>query len=201
MGKGPEQLSPNPTKELSAAQIKALERRGYRIMNLDGRSLRDCGNEVELWSRNNYQNPSRFNEFYDRPSLPGQIAIRVKDFPLPKTGELTLEEQLKVLEDYSTDIARKIPGVKAVMGSSSDYVQIAIAYFKKTGQRLLGWNGREDPIFPSLVRTSDTIVGYSATQLNNISVGYFDNNTMEITEYKPEDRLSLVKIAPIVVPA
>lgn len=77
-------------------------------------------------------------------SLIGDVAIdpRPDTFFLPKSNNLTLNQQLELTAEYSYKLQRKLQtdAIEAILGQAPDYTALAFAHLDATDERLFGEN-------------------------------------------------------------
>jgi len=80
-------------------------------------------------------------EFEAVTSMVGQVAFYPdpRRFFIPESNNRSLEEQLKMIEEYGKDLRQRLDlpdNIQAVMGHVPDYTQLAFTYLEKTGEYL-----------------------------------------------------------------
>ncbi len=104
----------------SDEQRKSLEMHGLQIFGLHGESIASLKTKNEpFWS--NWHDGLKMEFTCSRMS---EVAIMVDNLFLPKSNNLTVFDQLLLVNKYSQEISKKIPGVHAVMGSAMDYLEL-----------------------------------------------------------------------------
>lgn len=172
----------------SSEQRKELERQGRVIVELTGQSikrLREQGRK--FWSSWHSEHP----DFESRTSRLSEVAINPSELFLPGSNGKTLQEQEKMIADFSKKLGRKVGGVMAIMGEAADYVDLAFAYFDKTGKYLFGEKYNYD-----YARTKTPSVGSSVAL-----VGSFRRDSgLGVSDWFRGDGDDLVWAVPLVVP-
>lgn len=176
-------------RRFSAATGQALEKEGYLIYELTGRSigsLKEAGFPFQsTWHKD-------YPDLENLGSSKTEVAVNPEKLVLPKSNNKTLKEHEKMMGEFNLMLVRKIPGVKAVIGQTPDYGELVFLHFDKTGQRLFG----EKQDF-SFARTK-TLVGGGNAVVGNFSVEY----GLEVFRCRdPKDRRAGIWLAPLVVPA
>jgi hypothetical protein len=180
-----------PTGEtiFTSKQKEMLEQKGYVIYELTGQSiasLRDSGHM--FWS--NWHKGLPFEHI---TSLKTEVAVDPKEIFLKKSNFHTLEEQLRMVEDFNTQIGMEIPGTIAIIGSAADYADLTFAHYELTGCWLFEQNHEKE----SFTRTT-TPIGESDGAL----VGDFSAFGLGIASRPQEDNEYLqFGVAPLIIPA
>ena len=176
-------------RRFSAATRKALEKEGYIIYELNGRSigsLKEAGFTFQsIWHKDH-------PDVENLGSSKGEVAINPEKLVLAKSNNKGLKEQEKMVGEFGLELVRKIPGVQAIIGEGPDYVELVFLHFDKTSERLFG--EKHDYSF---TRTK-TPVGSGSVAVGNFSVKL----GLEVFLCRdPEDLRVGIWIAPLVVPA
>lgn len=112
--------------DLQKVQIAAL---GYSIFELHGESVNSLkGKGMSFWSRWHED-----KDFEMKVGRLGDVAINTKNLFLPHSGGRSIFEQLKIVNNFNNEINQKIPGVRAVIGTAFDYIDLEFQYQKTTG--------------------------------------------------------------------
>lgn len=111
----------------SAEQVKALERNGYTVYALTGKTFREIRQHddvLHISVRNRYDLP----QLLDLRALKGQVAMRNgPKAPLNKYGDWKKQnEHDELIKAHAKEIEKKIPGVTAIAGTLSDYAELAL---------------------------------------------------------------------------
>ena len=177
---------PQQAGRFSEKARKALEEKGFIILELTGQSiktLRDAGNKISsTWYKD-------YHEFEGHTSSLSQVAILPELF-LRDSNNKTFAEQEKLVAEFSKNL--NIRGVKAIIGDTADYVELAFSDPEKTGGPLFGEK-----------------FGYNYTRIRNKTTG---NNDAYVGRLDPEDGLHVINgdrdarheflfVAPILVAA
>lgn len=107
----------------SPEQREALEKEGYVIYELTGKTIEDLRGVV-----GNYHQPMWLQ--YDPidksvKSKTSEVAINPEKLFLPESDNKRFTEQKSLVAEFSEDISTKIPGVEAIIGEAPDYVELA----------------------------------------------------------------------------
>jgi len=183
----PESLS--TIKEFSPETKEALEKEGYLIYSLTGKSIKDLKKEgMKFWSTWHEKYP----DFETKPSIYSEVAFNPKHLFLPNSNNKTLAQQEKFVECFSQKLGQKIKGVKAIIGEAPDYVELTFNHLKRTSERLFGKNYNYD-----YSRAKTPTVG------SNVAVvGYFSAALgLDVDYWFHGESHGDVWIAPLVVPA
>lgn len=171
-----------------SSQTRALEKEGYLVYELSGQSIRsfkEAGRPFQSTWHKDYPHLENLT------SSKTEFAIDPQKLVLPKSNNKTLKEQEEMVREFSLRLARKIPGVEAIIGESPDYVELVFLHLDKTGQRLFG-----EKYDYSFTRTK-TPVDSSSIAVGNFQAEY----GLEVFRCRSdEDRRVGVWIAPLVVP-
>ena len=171
----------------SSEQRIELEKRGFQIFELRGESVASLKmNGVGFWS--NWHNGL---EIENERCKASEVAINVDDLFLPGSGGLTLQGQQEMTKKYSQSLSQIIPGVKAIIGTALDYLDLDCGYTSKTNMSFFRRAGSYD-------NTSTTTIGPGE---NYLYVGRSFNG-LPLVAYRPgKTSNSDVRVLPIIVPA
>lgn len=175
-------------RRFSAVTRKVLEKEGYIIYELDGRAIRSFNQAGRPFYSTWYKD---YPDLENLPSRKGEVAINPEELVIPKSNNKTLKEHEEMVREFGLMLARKIPGVQAVIGQAPDYVELAFLHFDKTGKRLFG--EKYDYGFArtkTLVGKGNAVVGNFSAQLG-----------LEVFRCRdPQDRRAGIWLAPLIVP-
>ena len=175
-------------RRFSDTTRKALEKEGYIIYELNGRTIRSFNEAGRPFYSTWYKD---YPVLANLPSRKGEAAINPEKLVIPKSNNTTLKEHEKMVGEFGLKLARKIPGVKAIIGQAPDYVGLVFLHFDKTGKRLFG-----EKYDYGFARTK-TLVGSGNAVVGNFSVEL----GLEVFRCRdPEDRRAGIWLAPLVVP-
>lgn len=178
----------------SPEQRKRLEDLGYVILSLRGEKTINIINKNPHWSFG--KGGIQINEVPSNwHSQKGEVAI-AKSTKFIGTPNKTLKEHVLDINFFSTTIAKTVPGVKAIMGTAGDYVELASAYEEKTFESLF--------VAPSVFAMTGSVFKPPSFMIDQVAcVGRFDlyPNQVAIAIQDPTDRTENVFSLPIVVPA
>jgi hypothetical protein len=179
-----------PTGEtiFTSEQKDALERKGYVIYELTGQSIASLRKSDHMfWSKWHKGLP-----FEQITSLKTEVAVDPKEIFLKKSNFHTLEEQRRMVEDFSMQIGMEIPGTTAIIGSAADYAELTFAHYELTGCWLFEQNHEKESFTrttTSLKNSEGILVGdYSAFGLDCVPCPQKDNTYLQIG------------IAPLIIP-
>lgn len=114
-------LNGNPA-EFTEIQRDLLQSNGYKIFRLRGETISQliAGGSpfASVWHRG--------LEIEMEHSKQTEVALKTDDPFMPNTGSRPFFEQRILLEKYNDELANKFPGMKAVIGSAADYVELDI---------------------------------------------------------------------------
>lgn len=175
-------------RRFSAATRKALEKEGYVIYELNGRTIRSFNEAGRPFYSTWYKD---YPDLENLPSRKGEVAINPEELVIPKSNNKTLNEHAKMVGEFGLRLVSKIPGVQAVIGQAPDYVELVFLHFDKTGTRLFG-----EKYDYGFARTK-TLVGGGNAVVGNFSVEL----GLEVFRCRdPQDRRAGIWLAPLVVP-
>lgn len=165
----------------------ALEAQGASIYLLTGQSIRDLREAEGLFGLTCSEVPW----LETLPSRLSEVAMYPSELFLTDSNKKPMSEQLNMLERFGRDLARTIPGATVVLGSVSDYVELAFGYLNATGKFLFG-NASEY----GFTRTA-TFTG----SLNGAVVGKFSfDRNLTVRSFQRDDGLASIWVAPLIVP-
>lgn len=167
-----------------------LKKEGYLVYQLTGqsiKSLREAGKPFwSTWHRD-------YPDFENLTSRLSEVAINPdpKKFFLPKSNNKTLTEQERMIEDYSKQLAKKVVGVKAILGEAPDYAELAFAHLDAIGEYLFGKKYNYDYTRTKTITTSPSVAG----------IGDFDAGSgLSVDYWNGDDSNSSLWAVPLVVP-
>lgn len=185
--------SPIQVDRFSEEALEALEFNGYRVYELTGQSvasLRKRGKKfhtTQLFE----QSPSLIT----LTSRNSEIAIKPSRLFLPKSARF-FEDQVRMVDKYSKEVSKKMPGVKAVIGELPDYIELAYAHLDLTGNHNIN---TEKP--DVLVRTNTNISSSIASETACMSFEIDKIRGIYITERSRFERGGFTQVAPLLIPS
>jgi hypothetical protein len=184
------ETTPVEARRFSDEARAALEsaKEGYRIVTLTGQSIACLrAGDRKFWS--DWHN--KYPEFEALISMQSEVAIKPDQLFIPESNNKTLAQQEEMINKFSQELGKRIPGVDAIMGSAPDYSDLAFAYLDKHGEYLFG-----KKYGYSYARTNTPTVGTHVAL-----VGHFDRAHGLHVAYWYRDRGSgNMLAAPLVVP-
>lgn len=188
----PKSETPAEVKRFDPESRKALTKEGHTIYQIGGQSiaiLRDAGRP--FWSTWHKDYP----DFEALTSRYSEVAINPNPdkFFLPKSNNVTTDEQLEMIAEYSRKLQRRLKDqtFEAIMGQAPDYVELAFSHLDATGDRLFG-----EKYDYNYARTQTPTVG-----TNVAYVGYFHaDGGLDVRHWRRDRRDSGVFASPLVVP-
>jgi len=175
-------------KRFSAEQKEALEKQGFAIYGLTGqsmKSLRDNGHK--FWSTWHKDYP----DFEALGSMRSEVAINPSKLFLPKSNNKTLAQQEDMVEKFSQELGKKVPGVKAIIGQAPDYVELAFTHLDSTKEYLFGAKDNYDYARTKTPTSSSRVA----------SVGHFlAADGLPVDDWRRGSGDDRVHAAPLVVP-
>lgn len=124
-------------KRFSPEQKNALKKEGYVIYKLTGKSIKDLREAGNLFD-SVWQPTYPSFEFETLRSRKSEVAINPNYLFFPNSSDKTYLEQESLVTKVNKDISAKIPGIEAIIGEVSDYVELA--FLDPTDKRLYGNN-------------------------------------------------------------
>jgi len=167
---------------------RALRKEGFLIYPLTGQSMkssREAGEKfLTTWHK-------AYPDFEALTSRLNQLAINPQNLFLPDSNKKTLSKQEEMVAVFSQEISRRIKGVRAIIGEAPDYIELAFAHLKETGEYLFGKKYNYD-----YARTKTLINDSEA-----VNVGRFSHKFgLQIIRLRPNHRFKFVWAVPILVP-
>lgn len=181
--------APVEVKKFSIEQREALKKEGYLIYVLTGQSiktLRDSGRR--FWSTWNKQ----FPDLEALGSMQSEVAIDPDRLFLPGSNNKTLKQQEDMVEEFSQELGKKVPGVKAIIGQVPDYVELAFRHLDATKNYLFGTKYNYD-----YTRTKTPTGGSHVAEVGSFSADY----GLDVDYWYADLGSRYVRAAPLVVPA
>lgn len=126
------------------------------------------------------------------PSGWREVAIKPPEFYLPNSNNLSLDGQKELVLEYSRAIRERLGtgGLKAIIGSAREYVQLVMVSDEKAYPEFRGWLLR----FGRLVRTTS----FTENGLN-VAIGGIPYFYISMPSVTPEKNRR-IWVAPIIVP-
>ena len=183
------ETTPVEVKRFSPEAREKLEKAGYLIDQIGGnsiKSLRDNGRRFWSTWHNSYPDLEALTSSYT------EVAINPDQLFLPDSNSKTLSQQEAMVAKFSKELAKKIPGVQAIIGEMPDYVELAFNHQAKTGDYLFG-----QKYDYNYARTKTPTSGSFVAD-----VGYFrSDDGLRVDDWHADRGLSDVFAAPLVVPS
>lgn len=120
----------------SEAAKSALADQGYYIHTLTGQPLHKFGGGIieSQWHRN-----TGYYQFELTTSILSETTFDPITFVIPNSSTHSFDVQFEMIREYEKRLAKKIPDVRAIVGSITDYVELISLHLKRKPQdRLLG---------------------------------------------------------------
>jgi len=120
-------------KRFSMEQKEALQKEGYFIYDLTGQSiktLKDSGHG--FWSMWHNSLP----DFEAIRSMRSEVAINPNKLFLSESNNKGLDQQGEMVNKFSNELGKKIQGVKAIIGDTPDYAELAFKHLELTKNNL-----------------------------------------------------------------
>lgn len=121
--------------QFSEEARRGLKSIGYVIVTLKGQSilsLKAAGNQFRSTWHIHYP------DFETLPSRLSEVAIDPSQLFLAKSNYETLEQQLRIVAEFSANLSQQVKGVEAIIGECPDYAELAFVHLDTTGQYLFG---------------------------------------------------------------
>jgi hypothetical protein len=177
-------------KRFSADQREVLEKQGFVIYGLRGRSikiLRDAGRK--FWST--WHQDRQFADFEALGSMHSEVAINPSKPFLPKSNNKTLAQQEDMVGKFSEELGKKVKGVKAIIGQAPDYEELAFQHLDATKEYLFGAKDNYDYARTKTPTSGSDVAGVGCFDaVIGLGVGYWDARRGR----------DVVHVAPLVVP-
>lgn len=178
---------PVAPRRFSSEAREALKNAGFVIYELNGHSIIDLRNA----GRQFFVNWHIDNEIFETlNSMVSEVAINPSQFFLPESNWCGFPQREQMVAQFSENLARTVPGVKAVIGTVPDYLELYFSHRDLSGEKLFG-----ERLSDVHTRIQTCAVGESAY----IS-SFYPDHEVGVTQFfigiYPED----VFAAPLVVP-
>ena len=167
---GQKEVTPIEVRRFTDEARAALEKEGYVVDTLTSQSIATLHSKgMPFWSTWHKDYP----QFEALTSMSSEVAIHPKKLFLPKSNNKTLTQQEQLINKFSQELSKKVPGVDAIMGGMADYADLAFAHLEATGDRLFG-----EKYDYNYARTNTPTVGGLVADVGNFnpSDGLFVNN-------------------------
>lgn len=158
---------------LMGQSIQTLRKRGCVIPTRN----HDCVNIENLQSRRS------------------EVAFNPNGLFLPDSNNKTLQEQLAMVTELSTELRQRTPGIEVVIGGVADYIELAQFYFKTTGKPLFS-DANCNKYRNDHARTI-TKVGPHVAHIGTLN----GNGAIHVADWLPSLKDSGLWIIPLVVPS
>lgn len=188
---------PTPEQRVRRAfteeEKKALAKEGITaVYPLTGETIADQREKGrKFW----YIAESDNNSLVAVHSLRGDVAIdpRPNKFFLPKSNNLTLDQQMEMVAEFSHKLQRRLKtdSVEAIMGQAPDYTELAFSHLDATSERLFG-----EKYDYNYARTQTPTVGSSVARVGDFSVG----DGLGVSSWRRGGGSGRVFAVPLVVP-
>ncbi len=180
--------TPVEVRRFSDEAKAALEKEGYVIDTLTGQSIAsEKAAERKFWSTWHQEHP----QFEALTSMQSEVAIKPDQLFIPKSNNTTFAQQEQLINKFSLDLGKKVPGVVAVMGGMADYVDLAFAHLEATGDRLFG-----EKYNYNYARTNTPTVGAGVARVGDFN----PSHGLGVDDWLRDRGSDSVFAAPLVVP-
>jgi hypothetical protein len=119
---------PSDESVFTSEQRQKLHDKGYVICALTGQSLKSLRETGPGYLPNSYVH--RGHQYDTEESMHSEVAFHPTEFQLPESYG-TLDEQSSLVSNFSMDIQKEIPGVKAIIGRLPDYLELAVGMIEQ----------------------------------------------------------------------
>jgi hypothetical protein len=133
-------------KRFTPEAQEVLEKQGYVIYGLNGESIKsllDDRSPKSLTRRDwNAKKPfystwhNNSPEFEAISSMQSEVAINPTEIFLPDSNIKSLKEQEILVDRFSIELAKKVPGASAIIGQASDYAAVVFQHLDATQEHL-----------------------------------------------------------------
>ncbi len=175
-------------KRFSNEQKEALKKEGYLNYALTGqsvKSLRDSGHKFcSDWHKS-------LPDLEALGSMQSEVAINPDKLFLPKSNNKTLVQQEKMVEKFSQELEKKVPGVKAIIGQVPDYAELAFKHLNTTKEYLFGAKDNYDYARTKTPAGSSRVAYVGA---------FFAADGLRVDRWVRDVGHVIVRAAPLVVP-
>ncbi len=179
-------------RPLNDEEKEALSREGLTVVYpLTGETIADQREKVrKFW----YIAESDNNSLLAVRSLQGDVAVdpRPNKFFLPKSNNLTLDQQLEMVAEFSHKLQRRLKtdSVEAILGQAPDYTELAFTHLDVTSERLFG-----EKYDYNYARTQTPTVGSSVAIVGDFSADF----GLRVNYLRRDDGNDYVFAVPLVV--
>lgn len=174
---------------LSQEALQGLEKEGYLTYELGGQSIRSLKEQGRRFNSDWHKGNLKFEALISKKS---QVAINPKQLFLQNSNRKTYGQQEEMVKEFSEELSRRIPGIEAIIGEASDYIELAFRHLDETSERLFG-----EKYEYYYTRTKTPIEGPFLA-----IVGYFNAKTsIDVKRcHRDDDGANNVWVCPLVVP-
>jgi hypothetical protein len=175
-------------KRFSDEQKEALMEKGYKIYLLTGQSvktLRDSGHKFKL----DGHEPDP--ELEALVSMHSEVAVNPDNLFLSGSSKKTLGQQEEMVDEFSQELAKKVQGVKAIIGQVPDYLELTLTHLDAAQEYLFGVKDNYN-----YTRTKTSISDSRVAVVGAFSV----RGGLRVRGSDSIDIREAVRVAPLVVP-
>lgn len=179
-------------RPLTKEEKEALAAEGIKVVYpFSGETIdTQRSNGRKFW----YVASSQDDRLASLPSITGDVAVdpRPGKFFLPRSNNLTLDQQVEMIAEYSHNLQRRLgtDSIEAVMGEAPDYTALAFAHLDATGERFFGQ--RYDYRY---ARTQTPTVGSNVALVGNFNPA----DGLDVDHWSRDSGDDVVFAAPLVV--
>jgi len=123
---------------------EALEKKGYLVYPLQGKSMRLMWKQIGLPESvlTEMERESLGPLFWITTTQVMEVAINPNQLFIPNSNNKSFKGHQKMVALFSEEIADDIKGVKAIIGEATNYVELALLHREATGKSLFELNDK-----------------------------------------------------------
>ncbi len=115
---------------------KELANQGWYIYSLQGESIASL--QTQGFPVANRSWLRRHKDFGTIPAQLLRLAIKPDELFIPGSNRLAFEQQKEAIEKESKEIGKEYPGVKMILPSAAEAVELALQHLTATGEKIYG---------------------------------------------------------------
>lgn len=177
----------------SAEARRGLEREGFLIYTLTGKSLQQLSEEgrdigiLKYLVRLDWKSVA---------SVESEVAINPNNLFLPGSFNRRWEKQQKMVAGFSRKLQKRTSGqVRAIVGNAADYVELYSLHRQTTGVRLFGDRAPYARTATSFMSITNPDVAFSV-----VAGGFHKEGELYLSIEHRDFGYELIGVAPLVVP-
>lgn len=155
---------------------EALEKKGYLIYLLQGKSMEELRREkgepvlektqLDEWVNGEWVYHDTPGPFWTETTPATEAAINPNKVFLPGSDDKSFKYHQEIVETFSEEISKDIKGVKAIIGEASNYVELALLHRDSTRKRLFKLGNK---FVYTATRTLYTVDGEDLVEVGEVS--------------------------------